>query len=144
RALRASDDDDPQTRSRSLAKAEKWIDVFTGMLSGQLQVGSRTPTSAPAWATLEVLTGGFATGNLLSGGALLAHEQELLDRIGASSENTSRAQLNAYYLTETGQKELTGLLESGYYAVDLPEESALLVVCWLLRSGRAEQARALL
>lgn len=144
RALRASDDDDPETRSRSLAKAEKWIDVFTGMLNGQLHVGSRTPTSAPAWATLEVLTGGFATGSLLAGGSLLAHEQELRERIRASSEDTGRAQLNAYYLTDAGQRELADLLESGRYAVDLPEEAALLVVCGLLSSSRAERARELL
>jgi hypothetical protein len=43
------------------------VRVFTGMLRGALDVGSRTPVAgAPAWATPKVVTGGFATGELLA------------------------------------------------------------------------------
>ena len=41
--------------------------ALDGMASGGLAVGSRTPVAdAPAWVTLEVVHGGFATGRFLA------------------------------------------------------------------------------
>lgn len=68
RALRmAAGHDDPAVRERALAKAERWRAVIGGMAGGELTVGSRTPVAGtPAWVTLEVAHGGFATGRLLA------------------------------------------------------------------------------
>ena len=58
---------------RADAKVEKWQQVIEGMFSGALNVGSRTPVlDTPPWVTLEVVTGGFVTGNMLAGGGNIA------------------------------------------------------------------------
>ena len=63
---------DPETRRRAQQKAENWSRVFEQLVIGSLMVGSRTPLAGvPAWVTLKVLTGGFATGELLAGGQRL-------------------------------------------------------------------------
>jgi hypothetical protein len=141
----AESHESPEVRARAEHKAEAWVQVFQGMLGGALQVGSRVPVAgAPAWATLEVVQGGFATGALLAGGELRPHERELLARLPAVPAGSERAALNAYYLGDEGLAELERLLTSGCYRVHVPEEGALLVVAWLLRHGRADEARALL
>src|SRR5690349_20011710 len=62
---------DPSTRARAQQRHADWARVFRGILAGTLAVGSRTPVAGtPPWATLQVLTGGFATGALLAGGPL--------------------------------------------------------------------------
>src|SRR5438034_3625046 len=72
---------DAETRARAGSKIANWIKVFQGMLSGALKIGSRTPVGkAPPWATLQVVHGGFATGELLAGGPLQPHERKLLAR----------------------------------------------------------------
>jgi len=115
------------------------------MLTGSLQPGARVPVAgAPAWATLEVVTGGFATGALLAAGPLQSHEHELLARLSNVAPGTERAALNAYFLTETGLTELGRVLASGAYRINVPEEGALLVVAWLIAHGDAARARALL
>lgn len=142
---------DPATRQRAKKKAENWVQVFEGMLSGRLRVGSRTPVSdVPAWATLEVVQGGFATGTLLAEGPLQPHEEALLARIAPSvhplpgSPAPVRATLNRYYLSDAGIAELQGLLQSGRYRVTVPEEGTLLVIAWLLKHGHADPTRELL
>src|SRR5689334_20550420 len=76
----SAEHDDPAARERALQKIAKWQAVLGGLLSGDLEVGSRTPLAGvPGWATLEVVTGGFATGELLAGGPLREHERLLLD-----------------------------------------------------------------
>jgi hypothetical protein len=135
---------DASVRERAAAKVAKWSAVLRELLSGNLQIGSRTPVKAPAWATLEVVTGGFATGALLAGGALQDHEQELLVKWPGDHKQDARRLLNAYYLTEEGLAELQARVESGCYEINVPEEGALLVVAWLVRHGHAEGARALL
>src|SRR5689334_11472863 len=48
-------------------KVRQWENVLAGMASGEITVGSRTPVKdTPAWVTLEVAHGGFATGRYLS------------------------------------------------------------------------------
>jgi hypothetical protein len=146
RALAAAEGhESPEVRARAERKVEDWLQVFQGMLSGALQIGARVPVAdAPAWATLEVVKGGFATGGLLAGGELRPHEREMLSRLPAVPVGGERAALNAYYLGDEGLAELQRLLADGCYRVQVPEEGALLVVAWLVRRGHADQARALL
>jgi hypothetical protein len=137
--------EDPATRERAAEKIVRWIQVFQGMLSGALTIGSRTPVAAtPAWATLEVVKGGFATGSLLAAGPVQPHEAALLETLPSVAEGTERAAINSYYLSDAGFPVLRDLLISGRYRIHVPEEGALLVVAWLLEHGHDDQARALL
>ena len=94
---------------------------------------------------MEVLTGGFATGEFLAAGPLQRHEQTLLAQLSAATELANpRHALNVYYLTDAGISRLQELLGSSEYEVSVPEEGALLVVAWLLKHGHNETARELL
>ena len=67
----ATTHDDPAVRARAEQKALAWESVLGGMTSGVLDVGSRTPVpDTPAWVTLEVVHGGFATGRYVAEGPL--------------------------------------------------------------------------
>lgn len=141
----ASSHEDKSTRDRAQQKAEKWLAVFEQMLAGDLQVGSRTPVAdTPAWATLEVVTGGFATGQLLAEGPLAEDELALAAARKLDTRGGSRLALNRYFLTESGLVELSQWLQEGTYEVEVPEHAALLVVAWLVGNGHAASARALL
>ncbi|HUQ07104.1 MAG TPA: hypothetical protein VM261_31655 [Kofleriaceae bacterium] len=131
-------------RALTADAAETWRRVFAGMMSGALDIGSRTPAAAPAWATLEVAHGGFATGRLLAGGELQPHEHALLAQLGHPADDRARAALNAWFLGERGQADLRARLRDGTYRIGVPEEAALLVVTWLLDSGDADTARHIL
>ena len=136
---------DPETRERGVARVARWMQTLQGMITGSLAIGSRTPVeSVPAWATLEVVTGGFATGNLMAEAPLQQYERDFLARIGESASTHPRLALNVHYLTEEGIGELLGMLESGCYRLGVPEEGALLVIAWLIEQGRSDAARALL
>jgi hypothetical protein len=104
------------------------------MQNGTIDVGSRTPTSAPAWVTLDVVTGGFATGGYSAGGALRDHERALAKHLGLPS---SRVALNLHFLASPDASEM---LASGCYRIDVPEEGALLVIAWLRRCGELDRA----
>jgi hypothetical protein len=137
---------DLATRQRAMEKAAKWSAMFKSIVDGGIAVGSRTPISgAPIWITLEVLTGGFATGEFLAAGSLQPHEQTLLGQLSAATELANpRHALNVYFLTDAGISRLQELLRSAEYEVGVPEEGALLVVAWLLKHGHNETARDLL
>lgn len=135
---------DPATRERARAKAAKWNEVISGLFDRTIDFGSRTPTSAPGWATLEVVTGGFATGVLMASGPLLPHERNLLATIPQAYDVDGRRALNSHYLSESGLKDLQRRLTSGCYEVTIPEEGALLVAAWLAERGYAEVARELI
>lgn len=136
---------DADTRERAKSKAEKWAGVFTQMLDGSLRTGSRTPMdNVPSWATLEVVTGGFATGTLLAGGPLREHERSLAAKQSLNVNAENRLALNRYFLSETGLNELLERLNQGTYDVTVPEEGALLAVAWLIDHGHGEMARELL
>ncbi|RDH43665.1 hypothetical protein [Zooshikella ganghwensis] len=127
------------------SKSAKWIQVIKGMLSGSIDVGSRTPVkSLPAWATLEVISGGFATGSLLAGGELQPFEIELLNKLNLPKDDNSRIHLNQYYLSEQGIIELQDVLDTGHYEIHVPEEAALLAVAALLKKDNANDARNIL
>lgn len=138
----------------SETKVGKWRNVIWGILSGNLQVGSRTPVlDTPPWVTLEVVHGGFATGGYMAGGKLQPYELKKLSEVGQALEASTDASthalaslkkdrrlLNLYYLSDPGLAELQELLARRTYRIDVPEESALLVLAWL--QARGEDARA--
>ena len=137
--------DDPQTRERAKQRIAKWETILRSILGGSVNYGSRTPVhAAPAWATLEVVTGGFATGELLAGGPLQEHERKLLDVLPAVGEGQERVSLNAYFLTDAGLSDLQSRLQTNHYDVTVPEEGALLVTAWLVENGYKEEAEAVL
>lgn len=132
RALeRALTADDAEVRRRAAARVDAWRNVLDGMASGRLTIGSRTPVAdTPAWVTLEVAHGGFTTGRYLAEEPLRADE---LARLPANAPGeTDRERLNLWFLGDEGLAELGQALRTGNYRIDVPEESALLVVAWLL------------
>lgn len=136
---------DAETRESAKKKVSKWVRVFEGVVNGSIANGSRTPVSdVPAWATLDVVTGGFATGDLLAGGALLDHERELLSELSIPGHDNERQTLNSFFLTDEGMSRLQEALNTGRYEIEVPEEGALLVVAWLLDHGHSDLARRLL
>jgi hypothetical protein len=136
---------DAPTRARAQARAERWQRILANMVRGDVVYGDRTPLSGvPAWVTLEVATGGFATGEVLAGGALRPHELDALARIPDVAEAHARLALNLDALGDEGLAALQARLVSGDYAIDVPEEGALLVVAWLLANGHDADAHALI
>ncbi|MGW7679690.1 hypothetical protein ACWGID_03060 [Kribbella sp. NPDC054772] len=125
--------DDLAVRRRAAARVDAWRNVLDGMASGRLTVGSRTPVAdTPAWVTLEVAHGGFATGRYL---AEVPVDPDELARVPADAPGeTDRERVNLWYLGDEGLAELGQALRTGRYRVDVPEESALLVVAWLLEN----------
>ncbi|MEU4448372.1 hypothetical protein AB0K14_21255 [Actinosynnema sp. NPDC050801] len=129
-------------RERALRKLRRWEDVVNGMADGTLTVGSRTPVAdTPAWVTLEVAHGGFATGRYLAEVQLSEDETarvaSLPDDVPGRNE---RERLNSWYLGDAGQAELLDAIRSGHYRVEVPEDAALPVVALLLDKGFPEQA----
>ena len=115
RALRmASEHDDPATRERARARAGRWRAVLAGMTDGRLTAGSRTPVAGtPAWVTLEVAHGGFATGRLLAETPLTDDEAARVAALPPESPgDTDRERLNLWYLGDAGQAELLAALDS--------------------------------
>lgn len=132
----AREHSDKETKERAVTKASEWLAVIRNVISGAVRIGSRTPTGAPAWATPRIISGGFATGELLANGALRPHEVELLSALQAGSQ-AGRALLNRYFLSDDGLKKLKEMLESGCYRIEIAEEGALLVIAWLLAQPNA-------
>lgn len=132
----------PQDRARLEAKISRWRSALEGMADGMLAVGSRTPVSGPpAWVTLEVAHGGFASGRYLAEAPLQAAERAVLDRLGTDLPgSTERERVNLWYLTDAGQEQLRRALDSGRYRVEVPEDAALPVTAWLLDHGEYEAA----
>jgi hypothetical protein len=131
---------EPDVRARAAERIAKWERVLAGMRDGSIEVGSRTPTSAPPWVTLEVVKGGFATGGHAAGGPLLPHEVAMREQAGLPAD-AGRLALNLWSLESA---ELAARLESGRYRIDVPEEGALLVVAWLRGKGELAAASAVI
>jgi hypothetical protein len=131
---------DPVLRERAEARAKSLLSVLKNLASGALRIGQRQPfADTPTWVTPEVMRGGFASGEHAAGGDWRAHEAKLAKRFGATLA-PSRTALNGHHLTHEGLTQLTGLLASRNYRIDVPEEGALLAVRWLLE--RHEHATA--
>jgi len=132
---------DPAARERAAQRVAAWKSIVGNLYAHSADYGSRTPIrDVPAWATLEVMTGGFATGSLLAGGPLQPHEHALLERLPVAGQGTERLALNTYFLTDAGLAELQAWLHSGRYDVRVPEEGALLAVAWLAANGHDDAA----
>lgn len=128
---------DAEVRARAKETVSKWENVIAGMQAGTVDVGSRTPTKAPAWVTLEVVTGGFATGSYSAGGPSRDHERVLAETLGLAP---NRVALNLHYLASADAEEL---IASGRYRIEVPEEGALLVVAWLRARREIDRANEL-
>lgn len=138
----ASSHEDAATRQRADARVRAWLSVVDGMRRDGLSVGSREPVlGLPTWVSLQVVRGGFATGQALAGGPL---EEDELARVARLGLPRSRAAVFESYLTDEGFAELQGLLDAGAYEVRLPEDAALLVVAWLAAAGDRATALDLL
>jgi hypothetical protein len=133
---------DGAARARAEAKVERWQAVLTGVASGELTIGSRTPVAdTPAWVTLEVAHGGFATGRYLAETPLDDDETALLRSLPDPTPGTTdRERINLWYLSDAGLEKLSAAIRSERYRVEVPEEAALLVVAWLLDEGHHELA----
>ncbi len=132
---------DPAVRKRAAARAGQWRAVLSGMSEGTLAIGSRTPVAdTPAWVTLEVAHGGFATGRYLAEGPLEPDEQERLLALADVPGDTARARLNGWFLGDAGQAALVDAVREARLTVALPEHGALPVVAWLLELGQASEA----
>ncbi|HEX7308557.1 hypothetical protein [Lentzea sp.] len=129
-------------RARALRKSRRWEDVVSGMADGTLTVGSRTPVAdTPAWVTLEVAHGGFATGRYLAEVPLSEDEAALVSSLPAEVPGCNeRERLNLWYLGDAGQAELVDAVRAGRFRVEVPEDAALPVVALLLDKGFPEQA----
>lgn len=140
RALRTTaSTKDGATRRRARAKAGRWQEVLAGMADGTLEIGSRTPVAdTPAWVTLEVAHGGFATGRYLAEVPVRPDELALVP--AGAPGTTERERLNLWFLTDAGLAGLRAALATEAYRVEVPEDAALPVVAWLLGHGHAEAA----
>ncbi len=130
--------EDPELRRRAEQRALAWEEVITGIASGALAIGSRTPVEdTPAWVTLKVAHGGFATGRYVAEGPLEPWEEELLASLpdDFNSALGERHRLNSWYLTDDGLEQLQERVAYRTYSLEVPEEGALLVVAWLMRNG---------
>jgi hypothetical protein len=109
------------------AKTDKWERVIAGMTDGTLSLrSSRAPlVNVPSWATLEVATGGFATGRML---ASLQPEDKT----------------NQSFLTAEGTRQLDDWLDNGKYRVRYPEHAALLVLALYIRQDMIAEADTLI
>jgi len=124
---------DPATRERAETRVEQWTAVLRGMAAGSLRVGSRTPVDdLPAWATPQVVRGGFATGQAAAEGSLEPDELALTARAGLSP---TRQALFSFLLSEPGLAELDALVRSHELEVRIPEDAALPVLAWLVGHG---------
>lgn len=131
--LTATTHEDPDVRRRADRRARRWAQTMERMADGRVDVGARVPVRGlPSWVTLEVLSGGFATGNALAEVRLQADEVALARRLGIPA---SRRLIFGYFLTDAGLDELYDLLDSGAYRVEIPEDAALLTMAWLVRAG---------
>jgi hypothetical protein len=127
-------------------KARGWSEVLSGILTGELTIGSRKPVQGmPVWATPQVLRGGFATGAYAAGGALLPHELTLAKELKIASTDiaTVRSALNRWFLSDDGLSRLSAWIEAQRYEADTPEEMALVCVT-LLADPDPETAKAIL
>jgi hypothetical protein len=126
-------------------RVKQWQQVIAGLFDGTLRVGSRTPVGeTPAWVTLQVVHGGFATGNFAAAGPVQPHEREKLVSVARTANATERTALNLHFLSDTGRGELETMLGDGRFRVGVPEEGALLVAVWLLRHGEGAAAARLI
>jgi hypothetical protein len=124
-----------------MRRASTWLSVLAGMSSGRLRIGSRQPIKdLPVWVTPSVVRGGFATGRAVGEG-LDDDERELARRVGAGE---NRGAVFRYLMSDPGLELLGELLDAGTYRATTPEQTAGLVIAWLLRRGHSQAVVELL
>ena len=143
RAMRTvADHPDPDVREAASERVERWQQVIDGVADGTLRIGSRRPlVGLPAWVTLRVVRGGFATGKAAAAIPPAVDERLRAQRLGIEA---TRQAIFESWLTPEGLAELEVLLETGAYNVGFPEHAVLLSVAALLRHGADDSVRALL
>ncbi len=115
----------PISEEKKTERTEKWLGCLTGMLDGTIDVGTHAPIAEyPVWVSLEVLPGGFASGNIMS--SFLEGDQK-----------------NDYWFTEKGALELLPCLETSCYQVKCPEQSIIPCIIWLMKNDRQKEAEQL-
>lgn len=125
-------------------RVRRWRDAIEGFLAGEIFAGARQPVARyPTWVTLEVVTGGFATGSALAAGPLRPHESALLSKLGQTGVEAPRLALNRYFLSDAGLELLNEAIESRRFSIEVAEESALATVAWLMKHGHGEAAARL-
>src|SRR5215510_6612635 len=111
----AAEHEDLRVRELAEQRVRRWQQVLDGMAVGEIAVGSRAPLkNLPAWATPEVVRGGFATGQPTASGPLRPHETDLVLNQHLPAR---RKALVASYLTEAGLARLNAMLDDGRYQV---------------------------
>lgn len=81
--LTATTNEDPEVRRRADRRAQRWAQAIQEMAEGRIALCSRSPVRGlPAWVTLDVLRGGFATGRAAAKTPLEADELALASRLG--------------------------------------------------------------
>ena len=143
RAMRtAADHPDPDVREAASERVERWQQVIDGVADGTLRIGSRRPLAElPAWVTLRVVRGGFATRKAAAAIPPAVDERLRAQRLGIEA---TRQAIFESWLTPEGLAELEVLLETGAYNVGFPEHAVLLSIAALLRHGADDSVRALL
>jgi len=131
----------------AIANADKrvsqWWDVFTGILSGRLNIGARKPTAYPVWVTTEVVRGGFATGKALVATRFACSVDEH-KAIALMDVPRTREALFFALLSDQGRQWLGQLIATRTYRVEYPEDTTLLVASWLHENGHAEEAKLII
>ena len=125
--------------SGNAKKTSQWKTILSGIMTGDLKVGSREPVSGmPIWATPAVARGGFATGDYAAGGALLSHERTIADELEINSQSVPlvRQQINRWFLTAEGVDQLKIRAQDRRFHIEQPEEAALMSVALLADSYR--------
>jgi hypothetical protein len=133
--------DDPALRDQAAKRAERWRRVLDDLADGLVRAGQRQPTDMPVWVTPVVLRGGFASSETAAGGDLRPHEVAVAGDVPAPDV---RRTANEHFVTLDGLAQLGERLARRDYRIEAPEESALLVVRWLIERGERESAAALI
>jgi hypothetical protein len=136
---------DEATRIRAQIKVQNWQKVIENSISGQIDIGSNAPKlGAPKWISLEVIHGGFATGEMSAGGYFRSHEYDYAATLNKGYREPDRKAINAYFISTPGMQKLHDMAATGCYEITQPEEGALLMIAWLSQNGYAHLARSVL
>ncbi|MGB0906393.1 MAG: hypothetical protein ACPGVT_02775 [Maricaulaceae bacterium] len=120
-------------------KISKWKKVVSGIQLGELKIGSRTPVAGmPAWATPDVVRGGFATGDYAAGGPLLPHELALREtlELGMPAISETRTALNMWHMSDAGLAYIQTLIAENRYECRQAEEGALIAAALLVKDHK--------
>lgn len=139
---RAVDAFERATTPADMALAEKrvgrWMAVRRNGFLGTVRIGARRAVARyPAWVTLEVVRGGFATGRAVAAAPLEPWELALARTAGVRA---SRTALNVWHLTTPGARHSLKCLETGQFEIDVPEAGAMMAIAFLESQGDLNEA----